>query len=335
MITRANLRFLGPAWFAIVLGWAGVALAWLRAEALMGGAAAVIGWVAAAIAGLAFVVVLAGLLLRHRWHPLALGEDLRHPVRQPFVAALPVSMLLLAALAGAALGPTIDGAARAFLAPFAATAVALQWAVVVFVLSSYLRHGVQWSAVTPLLFLPVVGNVVIPIAVLPLGWHAVAWISLGIGVFFWPVFTVMLLLRTAHSALPERLIVGWFILIAPPAVIGTGLLSMLAPEAGAGAGLAAFGVGGVFLAAVAPLVARLGRSEFGIAWWAMAFPLAALASLALRLAAGGVSALRLPALALLALASVVVVYLSLATIRGLRAQRLLVPETVPITSSPS
>ncbi len=63
----------------------------------------------------------------------------------------------------------------------------------------------------------------------------------------------------------------------------------------------------------------------------MSFPLAALAALTLRLAEQPDGRwLAVPGIALLALASLVILGLSLATLRGLRAGALLVPESAPV-----
>jgi tellurite resistance protein len=76
---------------------------------------------------------------------------------------------------------------------------------------------------------------------------------------------------------------------------------------------------------------RIVALPFGIPHWGMSFPLAALAVLSLRLAdtADG-RWLQVPAVALLALASLVILGLSFATVRGLRAGTLLVPEGPPV-----
>ena len=69
------LKFLAPGWFSIVMGLSGLALALAS-------------------------------LLRWQRHAQAWAEDLCHPVRHVFVAAMPVSLILLATMAVALGGPT-------------------------------------------------------------------------------------------------------------------------------------------------------------------------------------------------------------------------------------
>ncbi|MCE1162888.1 MAG: C4-dicarboxylate transporter, partial [Thiomonas sp.] len=97
--TRPWLKFLAPGWFAVVLGWGGLALAWHQATVLLGEPAAmisqVLGW--AAIAALALLMVLAVIrAYRHGGEWLA---DVRHPVRHPLLALLPMAMLVIAGFA--------------------------------------------------------------------------------------------------------------------------------------------------------------------------------------------------------------------------------------------
>ncbi len=319
------LQYLHPGWFALVMGLAGLALAWHRAEGTMGPAAAAVALVLALLAALVFGLLLAASLRRARRHPEALAEDLRHPVRHAFVAAPPVSLLLLATL-GVALG----GPATGWTVLWALGAV-LQLLATVWVLARWWRGpqagGLQWPAVTPVLFIPIVGNVLVPLAGVPLGLEALAAAQFGVGLLFWPVVLALLGARVAAAGpWPERLRPAAFIAIAPPAVVALSLLQFGAPP------LVAWALWGmaVFAALWAGTQARAIASQpFGVPHWAMSFPLAALAALTLRLAGSG-GAMALFGVALLALATLLVAALTLATLRGLRDGSLLAPEPVAV-----
>ena len=90
------LKFLMPGWFAIVMGLSGLSLAWLRAQPLMGEAALAAGLAIGILAALVFVALLVFSVLRTQRYPQALAEDLKHPVRHAFIAAVPISVILLA-----------------------------------------------------------------------------------------------------------------------------------------------------------------------------------------------------------------------------------------------
>jgi tellurite resistance protein len=327
--SRAPLKHLAPGWYAIVMGLAGLSLAWHRAVPLLGDGAAAGAVAIGAIAAAVFLVLVAAGLLRAQRHPEAWAEDLKHPVRHVFVAALPIALILLvtSAVAAGLRGPAL--AALWWLGSLA------QLSVTVWVLSRWWRGnqagGLQWASLTPALFIPIVGNVLVPLAGVPLGQPEWAAAQFGVGLLFWPVVLVLLLVRLAHQgSWPERLLPANFIVIAPPAVVGLSLLQFgVAP-------LVAWSLWGVALFSllwVAPLLRRMADLPFGVPHWGMSFPLAAFTALTLRLAPTG--PLSLLGIALLALTSLLVAALTLATVRGLRDGTLLAPETVPISAPPS
>lgn len=319
------LKFLGPGWFTTVLGLSGLALAWHAAVPVLGELAGAIALVISALTSLVFLVLAVASVLRWQRYPEAWAEDWRHPVRHPFVAAMPIALLLVATTATAAgwTGPLV-------LAMWAAGSL-LQLTITIWVLKRWWRGnqagGLQWAGLTPALFIPVVGNVVVPLAGVSLGqpeWAAAQW---GIGVLFWPVVLTLLGVRIAHQGLwPERLLPATFIVIAPPAVIGLSALHLGAPRL---VGWAFWGIAFFCLLWVLPLAKRIVQLPFGLPHWGMSFPLAALTALTLRLmpATGAGSLL---GVSLLALTSLVLASLTLTTLRGLRNGSLLVAETLPI-----
>ena len=103
------LKFLAPGWFALVMGWGGLGLAWHQATPLLGDPAAGIaqglGW--SAIATLGILLVLTGIRLQR--HAPDLMADLRHPVRHPLLAMIPMAMLVVAGFAVQVLGANKPG----------------------------------------------------------------------------------------------------------------------------------------------------------------------------------------------------------------------------------
>ncbi|HPU52952.1 MAG TPA: SLAC1 anion channel family protein [Burkholderiaceae bacterium] len=316
------LYFLGPQWFAPVMGWCGLALAWYRAQEGFGAGAALICAACGAVAALIFVTVLAAAMLRYVRHPGALAEDLAHPVRQGFAAAFPVSIILLATV-GVALG--LPDRLNEIVW---AIGLAVQLGVTTWIISRWLAGKLRWASMTPVVYIPIVGNILVPLAGVPLHHEAVSWAFFGIGAFFWPVVTALVLARQVHQPMPDRLAPAWFITIAPPSVAGLSALTLGAPFAVA---YAALGAGGVMLLAVATRVPAIVKAPFAMPSWAASFPLAAFSALLFR-ATADAPGLRLPSILMLVVTSLVVLGLTLATIRGLRAGTLLAPEPVAVLS---
>lgn len=324
-MTEGKLRYLFPGWYAVVMGLCGLGLAWHRAQPLMGDGAAAAALVLAALAAAVFVVLAVATVLRGQRHPEAWAEDRRHPVRHTFIAALPVGVILLATLGVALFGP---GTAQRLLWWVGALA---QVGVTLWVLARWLREakagGLVWPTATPALFIPIVGNVLVPLAGVPLGHEHFAAAQFGAGLLFWPVVLALLVVRVASQGpWPERLRPTAFIIVAPPAVVGLSLLQLGAAEL---VGWALWGMAMLSAGWAASQLRAILALPFGMPHWAVSFPLAALAALTLRLAAPG-SAMAAAGIALLALASLVIAGLVLATLRGLRQGTLLVPEPVAV-----
>lgn len=350
------LKFLMPGWFSAVMGLVGLALAWRSADAALGESAVGVSLVIGGVAACVCIVLLGLSVVRASRYHAALAEDLRHPVRHAFVATVPVSLLLLAALA------TTLGQQGGLVAVVWWVGSLAQLAATVWVLKRWLLPtpvavvhaapaGLQglidgalvtpsvpkpaaatpaaafWPVVTPVLLIPVVGNVVAPLAGLALGHELWSMAQFGIGVVLWPmVVTLLLVRRAAQGALPDRLLPTWFITIAPPSVIG---LVWVQSQAGVSWVAGAWGVG-LFCLLLSASVARQAIAQpFSMTFWALSFPLAAFTSLTLKLALlAGSSLLQVVGTLMLALVSLVVFGLCLATVRGLREGSLLAPEPV-------
>lgn len=318
-----------PGWFSVVMGLCGLALAWHQAQRVLGDMAHGVALVVALVAALLLVVLLVASVVRALRYPAALADDLRHPARHAFVAALPVAVLLLAATGVALMGPSLGWNLLWWLG-----ALTQLWATV-WVLGRWLAPATPgqgpgntglWPAVTPALMIAVVGNVVVPLAGLPLGHTLWSAAQMGIGVFFWPIVLALVLARRiAHSPLPDRFLPTWFIVLAPPAVIGNVLAQWQAPPLLV---VAMWGVSLFFLLWLLPIAKRVAAQPFGLTFWSLSFPLAALSALTWRVgdlfpeAAGVQSA----GVLLLAVASMVILWLGFATVRGLRDDTLLAPE---------
>ena len=319
--TSPALKFIGPQWFATVMGLAGLALAWAAAAPKMGPAAEWVSRSVGALAALVFVVLLVLFSKRGQQYPEALTADLLHPVRHAFFATITVALILLATLGHALFGVSV------FWETLWLLACLLQLAVTVWVMSRWWRGntvgGFQWPGITPVLIIPVVGNVLAPIAGVPLGMHEWAAVQFGVGVFLWPVVMALILARIGVQGLwPERLLPTAFITVAPSALIG---LSLLRFEAGPAWAQGCWGISLFFLLWSAQVLKPMLAQPFSMAWWALSFPLAAFAALTLKLAQTG-QPFAFLAMPVLALATLVIAALCVWTIRGLQQGTLLVPE---------
>ena len=319
-----RLSLVSFAWFVPVMGWSGLGLAWLKAPDSWSAFAQGCALLATAMAVLVFLAVTGVSAWRWQRHPQAIRADFQHPVRHAFLATFPISMILLAAL-GVAWGHANDGRVQGLWW----IGVLGELMITVWVLSRCMRPsdagGLPWPVITPLMIIPIVGNVLVPLA--GLHWDAEGWVAaqFGLGVFLWPLVLGLMLARWIQAGpLPARMTPTLFVMVAPPSVIGLSLLQWQAPALLA---WAAWGVAWMSLLWSGTRLPQIYALPFGMAHWGMSFPLAAFAALSLRLGQTAQGAwLQFPAQCALVIATLVILWLTLKTLQGLLNGHLLVPE---------
>jgi tellurite resistance protein len=323
----ALLEHLTPAWFAMVMGWCGLSIAWLCATNVLGDTALGLGLVGSIFALLVFVLLCISCVLRLTYHPNAVAADMRHPVRHAFMATLPLSIMLLAGI-GVSLFWNTSRTLDTLLTFAWIVGSVLELAASVWVIARWLNTpdngGLQWAAFTPVFFIPVIGNVLAPIAGLTLGLETWATAQFGIGLLLWPVLQTMLIIRMAQAGpLPAPMSPSIFITVVAPSIIGLCFLQFDAPPSLA---WGAWGIGLFFLALSLTQIRTIFEQPFGLPHWALSFPMAAFTTLTLRMSqAHGGAWLQRPAILLLGVTSLLILGLTLDTWRGLRHGQLLVP----------
>jgi tellurite resistance protein len=324
----ASLEYLAPAWFALVMGWAGLSQAWLRAVDSFGDTALSLGLVAALFAHVIFALLCLACIVRLSAHPNAVAADMRHPVRHAFMGALPVSVLLLASL-GIHLFWGTSRTLDTVLTFVWCVGSILEIATTAWVVGRWLQPaesgGLQWATFTPIIFIPVVGNVLAPLGGVSIGLESWATAQFGIGLLLWPVMLTLLFVRLAQAGpLPARMAPAWFITLVPPSIVGLSLLQLDAPLVWV---WLMWGIALFFFMLALTQVRVIREQPFGLTHWGMSFPMAAFTSLTLRMSQAPQGGwLQVPAIFLLAVTSLLILGLTLNTWHGLRHGHLLVAE---------
>ncbi|ULB10496.1 SLAC1 anion channel family protein [Cereibacter azotoformans] len=253
--------------FAMGMGMLGLTIALHAAELAHGRGAEVSTFVLGLSLGMIGLVSFF-YLLKLLLHPGAVSAEWHHPVRIAFFPAISIS-LLLASVALLERAPEI--ARWVWMA-----GAVLQGGLALSVISAWIGHRpFQPGQLTPAWFIPAVGNVIVPIAGVPLGHVEIAWLFFSGGLLFWIVLLTLVMNRLMfHDPLPGKMVPTLMILVAPPAVSYLAWLR-LAGEGGA-FGHILLSVAYVFAAIVVTQAAKFLKMPFAMSWWALSFPLAAL-----------------------------------------------------------
>ncbi len=295
--------------FAIVMGLSSTALAWRKAEDLFDTPAA-IAQILLGIAIVTFVVIAAVQVMRAIRYPGAHLAEFRDPGKSSFVPAFTVATALLAA----GIEPYWFDLARIIWVFAAGFHVLLAFLL----LRRWFTEPRDLSEASPSWFIPVVGNLLMPVVGIPLGFVPASWFLFSVGAVFWLILAPVMTSRLFFGKpLLDKQIPSIFILLAPPAVGGLAVI-----ELGGGnpniISHVLFGFGIFTALLTASMLSRVIATHFAIGWWALTFPCAAFASLTLTYALELESpALRLAAGAALGFVSIVVFVVGILTVRSL------------------
>jgi tellurite resistance protein len=304
--------------FATIMGMTGLALALHAAESSWGlGDAASTGVYFVALA--MFVLVALGYALKAVKHPKAVSGEWHHPVRIAFFPAISISLLLLST---ASLGRL-----EALAEPMWLAGMLLQGVLTIAVVSAWIgARAFQTGHLNPAWFIPAVGNVIVPIAGVPLGYAEISWYFMSVGLIFWVVLMTLVMNRLIfHDPLPGKLQPTLVILIAPPAVGMVAWLRLV----GDVDSFARILLNGAYLFTliVAVQLPRIVKLPFAMSFWALSFPMAAASIASFQYAMKtGSAAHQYIGTGLLAVLIVIIVALVLRTGRAMAAGQVCVPE---------
>jgi len=127
----------------------------------------------------------------------------------------------------------------------------------------------------PAWFIPPVGNVVVPVAGLPLAYVELSWFFFSVGMLFWATLMAIIFYRLMfHSPMDEKSLPTLFVLIAPPAVgfiAYTRLVAEIDPF-----GHVLYDAGLFLTLLLFTQLPRFLKLRFFLSWWAYSLPLAAI-----------------------------------------------------------
>lgn len=267
IVMQPRLKNMPISFFASVMGISGLAIAYQQASPLWQKATELGNFISllSAIIFILLFLLYAAKLIRYSD---AVAAEISDPVKMSFGATITVSLVLLST-------------STLHLAPATSKALwivgaSLHLLYTIYALNSWLhKSNYDIKHISPAWFIPVVGNILVPISGTAHGYIETSWFFFSVGLVFWLVlFTIIIYRMIFHHPLPDKLLPTLFILIAPPAI---GFVSYIKLNGDLDGFARILYFIALFLVVLLFMqLPRFLRLPFYLSWWAYSFPLAAM-----------------------------------------------------------
>ena len=265
-IPSDRLQFFPIMMFAIIMGLAGLTLVYKRIHESLSFPTVVVTLMMT-ITTVLFFVILYFYILKFIKHKEEVKKEFTHPIRINFFAASSISILILSMI----YRHDIDLAAQVFFFVGASLHIFFTF----YTIKYWINNNLEMQHSNPAWFIPIVGNLIVPIAGKGFIDDSILYFYFSIGIFFWIIlFSIILNRIIFHNQFAPKFMPTLFILIAPPA-IGfisyiklTGHLDFFAHIL--------FNLGLFFTILVFVMYKNFINIKFFISWWAFTFPMAAI-----------------------------------------------------------
>lgn len=262
-----RLQFFPVMMFAIVMGLSGLTLAFRKAHEVLN-ISVLFEEILSYLTVFIFTIIALTYLIKIFKYVQHVKQEFTHPIRINFFAAISISFILVSMIMqtmneNLAYDLFIIGAVLHAFFTF-------------YTLSFWINKSLEIQHSNPAWFIPIVGNLIVPIGGAGLVDNAVLMYYFSIGIFFWIIMLSIILNRIIfHVQFAQKFIPTLFILIAPPSI---GLLSYfkLTHEIDMFAQIL-FNLGLFFTFLLLFMYKSFLNIKFFISWWAFTFPLASIA----------------------------------------------------------
>jgi len=212
MLINLRLKNFPISFYSITLGLAGFTVAWQKAEQLLkwdfGFSSVLFGIVL-------FLFALTTVIYLTKWLKFSqeVQKEFNDPIKINFYPIIAKVLLLISIIF-----LNIDSLQLSKL--FWILGVIAQLGFTLTILTFWMhKDKFELKHISPAIFMPIVGNVLIPIAGVHHYSPEISWFFFSIGLIFWLIFTTIVLNRVMfHQPIKEKLMPTLFILMAPPAV---------------------------------------------------------------------------------------------------------------------
>lgn len=265
-ISSDRLQFFPIMMFAIVMGLSGLTMVYKRVSEVLY-FPSFISNLMMIVTSMIFLLLLYFYTLKLMKHKNEVKKEFSHPIRINFFAASSISILLLSMI----YRHNINEISQILFIIGAILHIFFTFYTIKF----WINNNLEMQHSNPAWFIPIVGNLIVPIAGKGFVDDSILYFYFSIGIFFWIIlFSIILNRIIFHNQFAPKFMPTLFILIAPPS-IGfisyiklTGSLDFFAQIL--------FNLGLFFTILVFVMYKNFINIKFFISWWAFTFPMAAI-----------------------------------------------------------
>ncbi len=252
--------------FTIIMGFSGLTIVYQKATHILG-FSHIIANILVVVSSLLFVGIVFMYISKIVINFKEVIAEYSHPVRINFFATFSISLLLFAIM--------YRDISLTATTVFLYVGAVLHLFLTLRTISFWIAQNQDITHTNPAWFLPIVGNVLVPIAGAGIVSNYILLFYFSIGIFFWVILFAFILNRIIfHHQLADKFLPTLFILIAPPAI---GFIAYVKIYGGIDMmAMFLYNIALFFTLLVIFMYRQFVGIKYAISWWAYIFPLAAI-----------------------------------------------------------
>ncbi len=268
MSNKDRLAYLPASFFGMVMGLTGLSIAFIKLSEFYS-SFTVVSQISLIVSAVIMVLLLSAYLYKTLRFTTEVRAELKHPIKMNFIPTISISLLLLS------IGLHLFGLDTSSFYLWSLGTI-IQISLTYWVLYNWVHHDFFTPEHSnPAWFIPIVGNIIVPIAGVHHAPMELNWFFFSVGIIFWIIVKAILVNRIIfHAPMPEKLIPTLFIFIAPPAVGFIAYIALNQELNQFAMVLYYFGLAMTLLMIVS--VHKFCKLNFALSWWAFTFPVAAM-----------------------------------------------------------
>lgn len=314
---KARLENFPIMMFAIVMGLSGISIVYQKAHEFLG-FSEIFSNILICVDIVVFALICIFYALKIIKYPTTFKSEFHHPIKINFFAAFCISLLLI--------GTLLVEQNLQIAKYFWYLGVAMQTFFTFYTISFWIKNNLEINHSNPAWFIPIVGNVIIPVGGTSFASNEFLIYFFSVGIFFWIIFTAIILNRIIfHKQLASKFMPTLFIFIAPASI---GFISYIKiTKSFDFFAHFLYDIGLFFTILLFFMAKSFWKIQFFISWWAFTFPLAAI-SIATLLAFHLTNAFvyKILSLFLIIITSIVVFFVAFYTIKHMLRNEICIAE---------